>query len=214
MKKALILLLICTAVTRATGEQTQETESASAEKMEAAVAASIIRLDETLTFYCDIPQFPALFGKDMPVRLKTLRPARTQEENRKLLAFLNELLFSKTRPVQSVLLKGIERGTSFCLMADVEVDGRDLCELLVQQNLAHKIVVVGDGPTADSENAVTVSQTDAPAAGGYVSSKSSKVFHKPTCPHAKRLDMSKAQTFATRDEAVKTGRRPCKTCNP
>lgn len=214
MKKALILLLICTAVTRATGEQTQETESASAEKTEAAVAASIIRLDETITFYCDIPQFPALFGKDMPVRLKTLRPARTQEENRKLLAFLNELLFSKTRPVQSVLLKGIERGTSFCLMADVEVDGHDLCELLVQQNLAHRIVIVGDRPADETDSAVTVAENDAPAPDVFVSSKSSKVFHKPTCPHAKRLDMSKAQTFATRDEAVKTGRRPCKTCNP
>jgi hypothetical protein len=211
MKKALILLLICTGTVWATDEPA---ETACGEAAQSAIAASIVRVDETITFYCDIPEFPPLFGQDMPVRLKMLRPARTAEENQKLLAFLNELLFSKTRPVQSVRLKDAERGTTFCLLADVEVDGRDLCDLLVERNLAHKIVVVGDSAAAESDNAPAAGEPDAEPAGGYVCSKSSKVFHKPTCSHAKRLDMSKAQTFATRDEAIKTGRRPCKTCNP
>jgi len=211
MKKALILLMMGTCILQTSA---REAKTASGDAVQPAIGASVVRLDETITFYCDIPEFPALFGKDMPVKLKALRPARTKEENLRILAFLNDLLFSKTKPVQTILLKGIERGTTFCLLADVEVDGRDLCDLLVEQNLAHKIVVVGEETAADSGSTPAVSEPQGSAAGGYVSSKSSKVFHKATCPHARRLDMSKAQTFATRDEAIKAGRRPCKTCNP
>ncbi|MHC5182087.1 MAG: Ada metal-binding domain-containing protein, partial [Planctomycetota bacterium] len=49
---------------------------------------------------------------------------------------------------------------------------------------------------------------------GYVATRSSKIYHRTTCMHAKRMDASKAISFAQREDAEKTGRRPCKTCKP
>jgi len=184
-----------------------------------AVVSAVLRLDEHVTFYCDIQDFPSVVGKNMPVRLKSLKPAATPQENRKLLIFLNDLLFSKDKPVTSILLKDIERGKPFCLMANIVVDGKDLCDLLIEQNLARKVVEVGSAAT--TQNVVTASEaSEQTAASGesqpitYVCSKSSKVYHRSTCSHAKRMDMSKALTFATSTEAAASGRRPCKTCNP
>ncbi|RKY04301.1 MAG: hypothetical protein DRP66_11895 [Planctomycetota bacterium] len=48
----------------------------------------------------------------------------------------------------------------------------------------------------------------------WVASKSSKVFHKSTCRFAARISEKNKVTFANRDKAAQTGRRPCKTCNP
>lgn len=186
-----------------------------------AVVSTILRLDENVTFYCDIRDFPPVIGKDMPVRLKSLRAARTPQENQKLLVYLNDLLFSKEKPVTSIVLKDIQRGSPFCLMANIEVDGKDLCDLLVEQGLARKVVEVSGSETT-TQSVVTVPETDEPSSSAgesaqavsYVCSKSSKVYHRSTCSHVKRMDMSKALTFATSQEAAATGRRPCKTCNP
>jgi len=53
-----------------------------------------------------------------------------------------------------------------------------------------------------------------PAEYLYVASKKSKVFHRPDCISVKRISTENLVGFATREEAVKTGRRPCKRCNP
>jgi micrococcal nuclease len=184
-----------------------------------AVVSSILRLDENITFYCNIEGFPPLIGENMPVRIKSLKAAGTPQENQRLLVFLNGLLFSKDKPVKTIVLKEIERGRPFCLVADIEVDGRDLCDLLVEKNLARKIVEVnGSRPEDTSVEPEDAAGKAAVSAAGepltYIASKSSKVYHRSTCPHAKRLDMTKAITFSSSEEAAKTGRRPCKTCNP
>ncbi len=48
----------------------------------------------------------------------------------------------------------------------------------------------------------------------YVASKNSKIFHKPDCAWAKRISPENLVGFATREQAVKAGKRPCKRCNP
>jgi hypothetical protein len=48
----------------------------------------------------------------------------------------------------------------------------------------------------------------------YVASKNSKVFHKADCPSAKRILPKNLVTYATREDAVKAGKRPCQRCNP
>ena len=48
----------------------------------------------------------------------------------------------------------------------------------------------------------------------YVASLNSEVFHKPTCRWVKKIYESNLIGFKTRDEAVKSGRRPCKVCKP
>ena len=49
---------------------------------------------------------------------------------------------------------------------------------------------------------------------GFVASKNSKVFHKPTCSSAKRIKPGNLVTYGTRAKATEAGKRPCKICKP
>jgi hypothetical protein len=48
----------------------------------------------------------------------------------------------------------------------------------------------------------------------YVASNSSDIFHKPDCRWAQNISKENLTTYKSRDEAIKAGKRPCKTCNP
>ena len=48
----------------------------------------------------------------------------------------------------------------------------------------------------------------------YVASRNSKVFHKAGCPLAARIKPKNMVGFRSRQEAVRSGRRPCKLCKP
>jgi len=48
----------------------------------------------------------------------------------------------------------------------------------------------------------------------YVASKKSKVFHRPDCKWVKKISPQNLMGFKSRDEAIKSGRRPCKSCGP
>lgn len=48
----------------------------------------------------------------------------------------------------------------------------------------------------------------------YLASKNSKVFHKKGCRAAARISSENLIGFSSRDEAIQSGRRPCKLCNP
>jgi hypothetical protein len=52
------------------------------------------------------------------------------------------------------------------------------------------------------------------AENGFVASKNSKVFHKPTCSSAKRIKPGNLVTYGTREKATEAGKRPCKICKP
>ena len=48
----------------------------------------------------------------------------------------------------------------------------------------------------------------------YVGSKASGVFHKPDCPWVKNILPKNFVTYATRQDALDAGKKPCKKCNP
>jgi Metal binding domain of Ada len=48
----------------------------------------------------------------------------------------------------------------------------------------------------------------------FVSSKNSQVFHKASCPSAKRISPNNLVSYAARDEAIAAGKKPCERCNP
>jgi micrococcal nuclease len=54
----------------------------------------------------------------------------------------------------------------------------------------------------------------APDKAAYVASAKSQVFHKPDCQWAAKIDLKNLQTFPTREDAIKAGKRPCKVCKP
>ncbi len=76
-------------------------------------------------------------------------------------------------------------------------------------------------PPADSNAAGTLSESDSNSAAkqgvtgyAYLASKNSKVFHKSDCPSAGRIEPKNLVGYASREEAIKAGRRPCKRCKP
>lgn len=48
----------------------------------------------------------------------------------------------------------------------------------------------------------------------FVASKNSRVFHKPECSSAKRILEENIVVYSSREEAINSGKRPCKRCNP
>jgi Metal binding domain of Ada len=48
----------------------------------------------------------------------------------------------------------------------------------------------------------------------FVASKNSQIFHKASCSSAKRISPNNLVSYATRDEAIAAGKRPCERCNP
>jgi hypothetical protein len=48
----------------------------------------------------------------------------------------------------------------------------------------------------------------------FVSSSNSNVFHKPRCRWAQNISKENLVIYKSREEAIKAGKRPCKTCNP
>ncbi len=50
--------------------------------------------------------------------------------------------------------------------------------------------------------------------GAYCASRNPAVFHYPWCEHAQKISPGNLIWFKTRQEAIKTGRRPCRVCIP
>ena len=48
----------------------------------------------------------------------------------------------------------------------------------------------------------------------YVASKNSRVFHRPDCKWAKRISSKNLIEFKRREKAIKSGRKPCRSCRP
>jgi Metal binding domain of Ada len=62
----------------------------------------------------------------------------------------------------------------------------------------------GSGP--DTGTAATGSK--------YVASKSSSVFHRPDCRWAQNISPENRVSYNSRQEAIRDGKKPCKSCNP
>ena len=48
----------------------------------------------------------------------------------------------------------------------------------------------------------------------YVASRNSKVFHRPDCKWVKKISLKNLIGFKSREEAIRSGRRPCRSCEP
>ena len=187
-----------------------------------AKVSRVLNIDAACTLFCNIDAFPPLIGQNMPVRLEGVEMPAAGAVNGEVVAFLRQVLTPPApQATPSILLKNIRRGDTFSLTADIEIDGKDLAQRLVDKGLARRVLhLAAAAPLQEPAAAApaVVPQKAQPLAaspaGTFIASKSSKVFHRTTCPHAKRLDPAKAITFQTRQEAEQNGRRPCKTCNP
>jgi hypothetical protein len=88
---------------------------------------------------------------------------------------------------------------------------------------AYKAANPAGGKISDTENNIVMnipreqakSNVDEATAGyNYIASKNSSVFHKPDCRSAQNISEGNRITYNSREEAIKAGKRPCKSCNP
>jgi hypothetical protein len=193
-----------------------------------AEVSEVLRVLPDFHLVCNIRSYPPVVGKQMPVSIRGLHPGGT-EADEKVRSYLQTLLCTQSKdPNQLILLKNIQRGDTFCLVADVEINGRDLGDYLVEKGLVERILqapVSESKPEAASKQspaagvlqpipaAAVPAQPGPPTTQGYIASKNSRIFHRAGCPHAARIAEEQRLVFRTRQEAA-VGRRPCKTCNP
>lgn len=69
---------------------------------------------------------------------------------------------------------------------------------------------------SETHRAIETPKADAaaPVAGGYVASSRSQVFHRPDCKSAAKISEKNLVHYATREEAIQAGKKPCHECNP
>jgi phosphatidylserine/phosphatidylglycerophosphate/cardiolipin synthase-like enzyme len=67
-------------------------------------------------------------------------------------------------------------------------------------------------PAAAAAAAATAATND--VTEGYLASKNSAVFHKAGCKSAAKISPKNIIRYATRDEAIQAGKKPCHECNP
>ena len=72
----------------------------------------------------------------------------------------------------------------------------------------------GADGTAESADSPHGTKTPPPVEAPYVASESSEVFHKSSCPSARRIAVGNIVGYKTREQAVAAGKRPCKRCKP
>jgi methylphosphotriester-DNA--protein-cysteine methyltransferase len=70
----------------------------------------------------------------------------------------------------------------------------------------------GPAPAPDAAQAGTEAQT--PAAGELCASSTGKTFHRPDCAWGKKISGKNLVIYKTRDEALASGKTPCRVCKP
>ena len=82
---------------------------------------------------------------------------------------------------------------------------------LAAKQSSEAIISESDSPATPESQTKTDTESTATR---FWASKSSTIFHKPECRWAKNISAQNLVSYTSKDEAMKTGKRPCKTCNP
>lgn len=91
------------------------------------------------TFRVDIPNWPEIVGKNMPVRINgidTPEMSKTTETLHVMAVEARSLLVSKLRAATKVELRNMKRDKYFRIVADVFADDEDIGQLLLDSKLA------------------------------------------------------------------------------
>ena len=174
-----------------------------------ATVKKINRIGAMYSFSCDVVGWPAIIGDDIPVHIAgVVLPeivAEGGEPNKYFQSKLKQRLktiLTASGKTSRIELKQIKRADTFGLIAEVTVDSNSIADILISEGLGRK----ADDLQKPQDNAVEKQP--------LLASKGSKVFHKSTCRHAKSMDPAKTLTFTNSQQAIKSGRRACKTCKP
>jgi len=186
-----------------------------------AQVSKITGVDADFFFRCNIKQWPAVIGENIPVRIsgvsarintQTDISKEIQQEAKEFIA----AVLAKAAKQGNLVLKNIRRGKGFYLIADVMTGEDDLAQLLIEKGYAKK-AKPGDIAAPVKRPDLELRKGTGTALNGevkYMASKSSNVFHRPDCRFAKTITSKNGAEYATRQQAINSGRRPCKQCKP
>lgn len=120
-------------------------------------------------------------------------------------------------------------------LAVVIVDGKNLNEMLLKENLAEIMYMPpsefypydwASGSTASSSHSSSSSTSNSVSpssssftsstadSGNYIASSNSHKFHYPSCRWGKKISEKNKVTFNSRSDAISQGYEPCKVCKP
>lgn len=101
--------------------------------------SAIVSVYDADTFRVDLEDWPAIVGKNMPIRVKGVdapeirgKCPSEKQQARSAKAFTQQLLAT----ADTIELRNIERGKYFRLLADVYIDGENLALSLIHAQLA------------------------------------------------------------------------------
>ena len=196
-------------------------------------SAVIDRVNSTEAGYiirCNVKDWPAIIGMNIPVRIDGIVPPSIVTEdgipNRFFDQQTKKFIESKLKNAETINLKNIKRAASFGIIAEVFVNGKGLANLLIASGLAkpgspEDQMSIEKQPLESPSQKKTQNtkvknqkQTSQQTETSYAASKNSKIFHRSDCHFVRRILPENTVKFDTREDAIRTGRRPCKTCNP
>lgn len=138
------------------------------------------------------------------------------------LAAFKEAMVIDTPPqfgANSQILR-IHSAEAFALSGDL-ASAKELCNQVFQikghaldSYMAQELVERLLGLTMIPVGALKLTATQEPEAGGFITSRNSRVFHWKSCPMVRLIDAKNQFVLASREDARNKGLRACKYCNP
>ena len=92
------------------------------------------------TFFIDIPDIPEVFGERISVRINRIDAPELKDERHEISELATEAKNRLEEVLHSgpIILKNVRRGKFFRLLAEVEVNGQDVGNLLLEENLVRE----------------------------------------------------------------------------
>ena len=185
----------------------------------------IVSVQKGFIFHCDVKDWPAVVGENIGIRINGIATPMIVAEMAGPNPFFElqakKFLESTLGNAKVIGLENIRRGQTFSLIADVKVDGKGLAESLIENGLARRYVAEEEkaeklqSAVKRTKPMLAVSpKKTAKKKSWYVASKNSKVFHRPGCSFVRRISEDNIVKFTSKEKALQTGRRACKTCSP
>lgn len=172
-----------------------------------AIVGKIVDCNQTddYNFKCDIRNYPPIIGRGVPIRIRGIEILAV-DSNQPQAGQANNFIHENLKNAKRVELKNMQRGDGFFILADVYCDEQNLGQLLAERNFA-KAINEPSGKQSKTEQA----KDEEPI---FMSSKSSKVFHRSGCRWAEGISQQNTEKYNSRQKAIDCGKRPCKTCKP
>lgn len=101
----------------------------------------VVRVYDGDTFYCNIDQWPKILGDNIGIRINGIDTPemRGSSPRVKALAVMAKMIVHDTLTgAEVIVLKNIKRGKYFRVVADVECDGQDMAQILIDAGLAKR----------------------------------------------------------------------------